>query len=204
MGYPTSSGSINCPAKMKRHIIAALCLCGVLASTACQVSDPSLHEHDENSVLLDSHWYQIPKSRGRIRELEFSGTKFRVTYFPFESYIDFWGSFNWDPETHGINMTIDHANHAPEPFDGHGTLQFITPNRIRISGVTLDDQAPRLKTFTFERFDADKAEPAGPSRPDTKPAEKVPAKGQPSTPTPRDGPPVASGRPEAFGLAPHI
>jgi hypothetical protein len=143
---------------MKRHIITTLCLIGVLGSMACQVTDPGSLERDRKSVSLDSHWYQTPKSRGRIRELQFSGTKFWVTYTPFEAYKDFWGSFNWNPETHGISMTIEHANQAPDPFDGHGTLQFITPNRIRISGVTLDDQDPRLKTFTFERFDTDKSE----------------------------------------------
>jgi hypothetical protein len=138
---------------MKRHITTTLCLLGVLRSTACQVSAPSKPEHDKRSVSLDGHWYQIPKNMGRIRELQFSGTKLWVTYTPFEAYRDFWGSFNWDPETHGIRMTIEHANHAPVPFEGRGTLQFITPNRIRISGVTLDDHDPRLKTFTFERSD---------------------------------------------------
>jgi hypothetical protein len=123
---------------------------------ACQVSAPSKLEHDKRSVSLDGHWYQIPKNMGRIRELQFSGTKLWVTYTPFEAYRDFWGSFNWDPETHGIRMTIEHANHAPEPFEGRGTLQFITPNQIRISGVTLDDHDPRLKSFTFERFDTNK------------------------------------------------
>jgi hypothetical protein len=84
-----------------------------------------------------------------------------------------------------------------EVKDGKRTYRFIGSDiEYGPDGPISKDKIPQ----TGPKNDAHApGEQAGADQPATSPADKVPAKIQPSTPTPKDAPPVAGGRPLAFG-----
>lgn len=59
-----------------------------------------------------------------IRELVFDadGT-FSVTWFPFEVYRDYWGTYSYENTTGDLRLIIDHGNYIPEDFDGTGNAR---------------------------------------------------------------------------------
>lgn len=57
-----------------------------------------------------------------VGELEFSGeNRFSVTFRPFESYRDYWGTYSFDPATKRLTMTVDGGNFVPPGLDLDGT-----------------------------------------------------------------------------------
>ncbi len=57
-----------------------------------------------------------------IQELVFraNGT-FRVTWQPFELYVDYWGSYDYDLATAALTLTVEGGNYTPPDVDGVGT-----------------------------------------------------------------------------------
>jgi hypothetical protein len=50
----------------------------------------------------------------------FDNSDFRVTWTPFEAYVDYWGSFVHDPASGAITLSITGGNATPSDFDGVG------------------------------------------------------------------------------------
>lgn len=57
-----------------------------------------------------------------IPELIFHDTgDFQVTWTPFESYVDYWGTFTWDDANGLLDLTVIGGNYVPDPIDGSGS-----------------------------------------------------------------------------------
>jgi hypothetical protein len=57
-----------------------------------------------------------------IRELHLAASgDLSVTWSPFESYVDYWGSYVWDPATSAITLTVTGGNYVPPDLRTHGT-----------------------------------------------------------------------------------
>jgi hypothetical protein len=58
-----------------------------------------------------------------IQELIFEADQtFKVTWFPFEVYVDYWGGYTYDLEHGTLNFQVDGNNYLPSDFDGEGTF----------------------------------------------------------------------------------
>jgi len=61
-----------------------------------------------------------------IPELIFRDTgEFTVTWTPFESYIDYWGTFVYDEGTGALTLSVDGGNYVPDDVDGEGTATVV-------------------------------------------------------------------------------
>ena len=49
---------------------------------------------------------------------------FTVTWFPFETYKDYWGTYAFDQERGTLEMTIEFGNYVPDDVDGSGRFSF--------------------------------------------------------------------------------
>ena len=62
-------------------------------------------------------------AEGGIGELVFRADgRFAVTWFPFEVYQDYWGSYTFDGVTGGLVLTVEGGNYVPPDVDGEGTF----------------------------------------------------------------------------------
>jgi len=92
-----------------------------------------VHVFTPRSDPLVGYWLeatQVPCDGGAevvpqlpIEELVFAldGT-FAVTWTPFESYVDYWGTYTVDLVQGTLNLTLTGGNDIPPDFDGHGRL----------------------------------------------------------------------------------
>jgi len=72
-----------------------------------------------------------------VRELEFSpGSRFSVTFTPFETYRDYWGSYSFDPATGALRMTVEGGNFVPAGLDLEGQA-VLTGGRLILRGFYL-------------------------------------------------------------------
>jgi hypothetical protein len=63
-----------------------------------------------------------PAPRSAVGELEFEPEgEFSVTWIPFESYRDYWGTYTFDPATRALRFTVTGGNHVPPVTDLDGT-----------------------------------------------------------------------------------
>jgi hypothetical protein len=87
-----------------------------------------------------------------VRELEFRPENgFSVTFTPFETYRDYWGSYAWDPDTGRIRLTVVGGNFVPGNLDLEGEAE-LKDGRLRLKDVFLGsrDGAPRTGcTYLF-------------------------------------------------------
>lgn len=74
----------------------------------------------------------------RVGELEFRDNgSFAVTYQPFERYVDYWGTYSFDPATGALEMKTAGGNFIPRDLDLSGTAAFDAEGRLVLSGVHL-------------------------------------------------------------------
>ena len=60
----------------------------------------------------------------KIGELEFyPGNRFAVTFVPFETYQDYWGSFEFDPATGLLRLKVEGGNFVPPGLDLEGRAE---------------------------------------------------------------------------------
>jgi len=60
----------------------------------------------------------------RVGELEFQpGNRFSVTFTPFETYRDYWGSYAFDPATGRLRLTVEGGNFIPAGLDVEGQAE---------------------------------------------------------------------------------
>ncbi len=71
-----------------------------------------------------------------IAELIFNadGT-FWVTWFPFEIYKDYWGTYTFDLERGTIDLVVEGGNYVPPDVDGQGNFFFDSSGRLILDGI---------------------------------------------------------------------
>ncbi|MEO7177555.1 MAG: hypothetical protein ABIW83_01810 [Allosphingosinicella sp.] len=72
-----------------------------------------------------------------VRELELRPENgFSVTFQPFETYQDYWGSYTFDPATKRIRLTVAGGNFVPPDLDLEGEAELVD-GRLRLKGLFL-------------------------------------------------------------------
>ncbi len=72
-----------------------------------------------------------------VRELEFRPeNRFSVTFMPFETYQDYWGSYSFDPATKQIRLKVEGGNFVPPHLDLDGEAE-LTEGRLTLKGIFL-------------------------------------------------------------------
>ncbi|MBV9930268.1 MAG: hypothetical protein JO013_04910 [Alphaproteobacteria bacterium] len=79
-----------------------------------------------------------------VGELEFNAEAFSVTFAPFESYRDYWGTYRFDPATGALVMTVTGGNRVPTGLDLDGRA-LLEDGHLVLEGMFLgnDDNRPR-------------------------------------------------------------
>lgn len=73
-----------------------------------------------------------------IGELAFeSDGVFSVTWMPFETYRDYWGTYEIDAETGAIELHVEGGNHVPDDIDGSGFYAIDEQGRLVLSEMWL-------------------------------------------------------------------
>jgi hypothetical protein len=91
-----------------------------------------------------------------IREFDISadGT-FRITWHPFETYVDYWGTYELDATNGTIRMKVDAGNFVPADFNGEGRFSVDAQGGLTLSQVWLGSRGaprqPRSCTYQFKR-----------------------------------------------------
>lgn len=74
-----------------------------------------------------------------VRELDFRLTgQFNVTYRPFESYVDYWGRYEWDREAGRLTMEISGGNNPPAARRLEATMT-LEGDQLVLDGLSLGD-----------------------------------------------------------------
>ncbi|HET6762683.1 MAG TPA: hypothetical protein VFH27_03400 [Longimicrobiaceae bacterium] len=90
-----------------------------------------------------------------LQELEFNadGT-FSVTWMPFESYRDYWGTYRHDARTGQLAMRVTGGNHVPAELDLDGRAVVRGRTQLLLADISLgkSDDAPAMAcASTFRR-----------------------------------------------------
>lgn len=87
-----------------------------------------------------------------VRELEFKPeNRFSVTFMPFETYQDYWGTYSFDPRTKALRLKVDGGNSVPPNLDLEGEAE-LAEGRLRLKDIFLGsrDGAPQSGcTYVF-------------------------------------------------------
>jgi hypothetical protein len=76
-----------------------------------------------------------------IQELEFRAKGwFSVTWMPFETYRDYWGSYTADNSTGALSLKIEGGNYVPRNFRGVGKFKLTGKNTLELTGVYLGNK----------------------------------------------------------------
>ena len=91
-----------------------------------------------DEVVLTGRWSQrgIEGCGGAetVRELEFGAeNRFSVTFTPFETYRDYWGTYAFDPATGALRLTVEGGNFVPPNLDLEGRAE------LSADGLVLGD-----------------------------------------------------------------
>ena len=72
-----------------------------------------------------------------VRELEFKPeSRFSVTFLPFETYQDYWGTYSFDPATKRLRLTVEGGNFVPPNLDPEGEAE-LTEGGLRLKDMFL-------------------------------------------------------------------
>jgi hypothetical protein len=123
-----------------------------------QFADLSLghatHIHEEIPIFrIDENplvgiWREAPQTRclakngdqalDQINELEFrSNGSFSVTWRPFESYVDYWGRYEFNKLNSMLVLSIERGNFVPAAFQGAGSFEISPDGMLRLKGIWL-------------------------------------------------------------------
>lgn len=89
-----------------------------------------------------------------IEELLFRDTgDFSVTWLPFESYVDYWGTWTHDPDTNALELVVTGGNYVPKDLDPTG-IATVDDARLFLGemwlGSSNDGPHPVMCGQTFE------------------------------------------------------
>ncbi|MFH1592685.1 MAG: hypothetical protein ABIB47_04950 [Candidatus Woesearchaeota archaeon] len=102
-------------------------------------------------------------SREPFRELVFGDSSFTFTWAPFESYVDYWGTYSYNSESGEVVMSITGGNQIPEVYDLRGNVSFNEDGTLHLEdmffgfpGVPWNDSTERLDerpcSYVIEEF----------------------------------------------------
>lgn len=93
------------------------------------------HEFAQQSCH-DISWRRLLDSRDGIREFVVNPNGgFSVTWHPFESYIDYWGTYRFDLKKKTVEFVIKEGNYKPKDFVGKGTFLIKSDGTLQLKGV---------------------------------------------------------------------
>lgn len=120
----------------------------------------------EDNPFVGGYWHEEVALRcfpsdgtlpGRIGELKFSAdSSFTVTWEPFEVYIDYHGTYEFEPMTNRLTMAITYGNYVPAETDLDGWAYPQTDGSIRLESIYLgappdDPNAERTCGYILRR-----------------------------------------------------
>jgi hypothetical protein len=75
-----------------------------------------------------------------IHELRFHADgRFSVTWYPFELYVDYWGTYTFDVSRGAIELTVEHGNHVPVNLDLTGAFHVGADGSLTLSDTWLGE-----------------------------------------------------------------
>lgn len=74
-----------------------------------------------------------------VRELKFSPDHFSVTFTPFETYQDYWGTYSFDPATGALHLRVEGGNNTPDGLDLDGTAM-LADGHLVLDGLFLGNR----------------------------------------------------------------
>lgn len=101
----------------RSFIIAAPLILLLCSCTLFQGPDNRKATSSSQNPLV-GYWRQADSDncarRGRVEELIFQADgKFKVTWTPFESYVDYWGTYTFDPASGRLDLSVEDGNYVP-------------------------------------------------------------------------------------------
>lgn len=91
---------------------------------------------EEAQLACDGGMEVIPELF--IEELVFAADgSFAVTWTPFESYVDYWGTYTFDLAQGTLDLKVSGGNEIPPDVDGHGRLAVDTAGRLVLTDLWL-------------------------------------------------------------------
>ncbi|MFZ5668681.1 MAG: hypothetical protein ACOY4K_04245 [Pseudomonadota bacterium] len=112
-----------------------------------------------DAVVLTGYWSEVgdaacPLHEPPLRELHFLGDgRFEVTWTPFERYVDYWGTFSFDPATGAVALTPTGGNHVPADADLDGEASLGADGLLRFTDISFGSPssgAPRRPCGVFK------------------------------------------------------
>lgn len=155
----TSGWSVVGPARLgedrKSLTIAPDAPVGATVTVAFRYADKPVEARFKvvarDEIVLTGRWSQqslegcADPAPEPVRELELRPENgFSVTFTPFETYRDYWGSYAWDADTGRLRLTVVGGNFVPGNLDLEGEAE-LKEGRLRLKDVFLGsrDGAPR-------------------------------------------------------------
>lgn len=165
---PTEAGSVM--ADGKTVVVSRDTVPGTVMTVSARVGDDVLSQ--EVTILapdptpLDGQWTQVDgqcPGRGRslnhvpLRELVIQDGRFRATFQPFESYVDFWGDAVWTPQTMTLELVPTGQNARWGMRGGPGAAYLTPEGRLVLDGFMFGhlsylDVLESDCRYTFERM----------------------------------------------------
>lgn len=114
----------------------------------------------KDELVLTGAWREQSKvctgetPQDPVNELEFKDTgDFSITYFPFESYRDFWGKAEFDAKSGALAMTTTGGNRVPDSADLSGTVTLKDEKTLILEGFFLSQPQTTggVCTYTFAK-----------------------------------------------------
>lgn len=108
----------------------------------------------KDEIVLTGRWSQQSVegcSGGEpVRELEFQPeNRFAVTFMPFETYRDYWGTYSFDPASGAIRLIVEGGNFVPSNLDTEGRAE-LQGGRLRLSDLYLGSRdGPRQQGCVY-------------------------------------------------------
>lgn len=127
-------------------------LLGIALLVGCSTERlPKPYEGYTHSSAEHGYWREITETKSRIGELHLHAGGMSVTYEPFETYKDYWGSYSLDAHRRRISLDVDSGNQLPS-FDTASGEYSLSDDTLEIRGVSLDSRRPDVSVFRFSRF----------------------------------------------------
>jgi len=108
-------------------------------------SHPLVNIWKQKAIVLCSSGKKVIPDEP-IRELIFwaDGT-FSVTWHPFETYKDYWGSYSYDKKKGRIRFKVEEGGHIPADIDGEGYYAIRGTGELILKGIWLGSKMEETK-----------------------------------------------------------
>lgn len=103
----------------------------------------------EESKQCNGETPQAPVNEFEIRDIG----EFSITYYPFESYRDFWGKYDFDANSSALAMRIDGGNRVPTSATLSGKASLTPEGKLVLDGFFLSqpESSGGHCTYTFKK-----------------------------------------------------